>query len=303
MTFRLASTDCEILKAIAECRLLTVPQVAALLSRSPKRLSTRIHELAVEGLLEELTRGRGQRRGRPERVLSLRERAVEVLKERGFIDDQVPCEAVVGDQIRCPGHQLLLNWARVHLGHVERILPRLSVRFLAHNSPFVPVELGRVSVVTNSRPVPGETGGAISFRPDATISISDAIQQKTVLFFLEVDLGTETVASPSRERTDVRQKILNYAACFESLAYKRYEKLWGCELRGFRLLFLTDTVGRLSQLCSLVREMAPSDFVWLAEKNRMFEDGISGMIWFRGGRLDASPQSILGSLGCRAPLS
>jgi hypothetical protein len=117
-----------------------------------------------------------------------------------------------------------------------------------------------------------------------------------------VDLGTETLASPKRGLTDIRQKILNYGACFDTLIYKRYERLWNCQLKGFRLLFLTDTFPRMSTLCSLVREMLPSDFIWVAQKDRMFEDGISAEIWARGGRLDASPQSILGRLTCGAPL-
>jgi hypothetical protein len=52
----------------------------------------------------------------------------------------------------------------------------------------------------------------------------------------------------------------------------------------------------------LAREMQPSDFIWVTQKDRMFEDGISADIWARGGRLDTSPQSILGRLSCRAPL-
>jgi len=123
------------------------------------------------------------------------------------------------------------------------------------------------------------------------------------LFFLEVDLGTETLASPKRELTDIRQKILNYGTCFDTQVYKRYERLWHCQLNGFRLLFLTDTSSRMSKICSLAREMQPSDFIWVTQKDRMFEDGISADIWARGGRLDISPQSILGRQSCRAPLS
>ena len=146
------------------------------------------------------------------------------------------------------------------------------------------------------------TGKITSFKPDATFSIYDSNQDKTLLFFLEVDLGTETLASPKREVTDVRQKILNYGICFDTQVYKRYERLWSCQLNGFRLLFLTDTSSRMSTLCSLAREMQPSDFIWVTQKDRMFEDGISADIWARGGRLDTSPQSILGSLSCRALL-
>jgi len=49
--------------------------------------------------------------------------------------------------------------------------------------------------------------------------------------------------------------------------------------------------------------MPPSDYIWLTTADRMFEDGIGAEIWARGGRLDASPHSILGRLHCRAPLA
>jgi len=150
--------------------------------------------------------------------------------------------------------------------------------------------------------VQSKTGELIRFEPDATFSIYDSNQEKTLLFFLEVDLGTEILASPKRILTDLRQKILNYGICFDTQMYKRYERLWNCQLNGFRLLFLTDTPSQMSKICSLAREMQPSVFIWVTQKDRMFEDGISANIWARGGRLDTSPQSILGSLSCRAPL-
>ena len=69
MTFRLAQTDHEILRAIAECRIVTAPQLAALLARSAKGVRDRTTKLIAEGLLAEVTRGRGQRRGRPTQTL------------------------------------------------------------------------------------------------------------------------------------------------------------------------------------------------------------------------------------------
>ena len=302
MTFRLAPTDFELLQAIAESRIATAPQLAALLGRSAKGVRDRTSKLIAEGLLEEVTRGRGQRRGRPERIVSLGESAVTILKERGLVDAGMRAGDIMGGSIRCQNHQLLLNWVRVHLFQIERVLPRLEVRFLAHNSPFLPAESASLSIVTDPEPGQAKPQRVVSVKPDATFSICDREQGKTLLFFLEVDLGTETLASPQRELTDIRQKILNYGACFDRLVYKRYEKLWDCQLNGFRLLFLTDTLARLSTLSSLVQEMPPSDFIWLTEQARMFKDGISAQIWARGGRLDIPPQSMLGRLACRAPL-
>ncbi|MHC4705452.1 MAG: replication-relaxation family protein, partial [Planctomycetota bacterium] len=259
MTFRLTPTDyemlktiaeyrIEMLKTIAEYRIMTSPQLAAQLSRSKKGVRDRISKLIAESLLEEAARGRGQHRGRPERVVSLSRPAVKILKERGFISPQVSSDDIVGGKINCQNHQLLLNWARIHLNHIEAVAPGLKILFLAHNSPFLPQEFSNVVVHSS-------TGEITSFKPDATFSICNSNQDKTLLFFLEVDLGTETLASPKRKLTDIRQKILNYGVCFDTHVYKRYERLWNCQLNGFRLLFLTDTSSRMSALCSLAREM------------------------------------------------
>lgn len=302
MAFRLRPTDGELLKAVAECRIVTAPQLAALLARSAKGVRDRTTKLIAEGLLREVTRGRGQRRGRPERIVSLCESAIAHLRERGIIDARIPPDRIMGSSVRCQNHQLLLNWVRIHLAQVERVLPQLEIRFLAHNSPFVPVEFSCLSITTDMEPELARPQRVISIKPDATFSICDRDRDKTLLFFLEIDLGTETLASPQRELTDIRQKILNYGMCFDLQTYKRYEKLWDCQLNGFRLLFITDSLVRLNALSSLVQEMPPSDFIWLTEHARMFKDGISGEIWARGGRLDISPQSILGRLACRVPL-
>jgi len=229
-------------------------------------------------------------------------RGIEVLQERKLIDPQTPNEAVFGDAVSSQAHQLLLNWVRAHLHHVGTVVPQLHIQFLAHNSPFLPPKFSNLSIGTG--PVPGDARPPRSIRiePDAVFSISDTTQDKTVLFFLEVDRGTEILASPKRTATDIRQKILNYGVCFDTCAYQKYEELWNCQLNGFRLLFVTDSIVRLSNLCTLVQAMAPSDYIWLTTADRMFEDGISAEIWARGGRLDASPHSILGRLRCRAPL-
>ena len=142
----------------------------------------------------------------------------------------------------------------------------------------------------------------VKFTPDAVFAIADSVAGKTCLFFLEVDRGTETIVSPKRDMTDVRQKIVNYQWYFHSGGYKRYEQVFKANLRGFRLLFLASTHGRLVALCKLAQEMKPSNFVWLTECGRLFADGVSAGIWAKGGDLQARQQSILGSLCYHAPL-
>jgi len=56
-------------------------------------------------------------------------------------------------------------------------------------------------------------GESVVFLPDAVFAITHAELKKSLLFFLEVDMGTETAASPRRvTRNDRRTKILLYRA-------------------------------------------------------------------------------------------
>ena len=146
MAFRLTPSDYEMLQIVAEYRIMTSPQLAALLSRSKKGVRDRISKLIVEGLLEEVPRGRGQHRGRPERIVFLNKPGVTHLKEQGFIESRIPTGHLIGDKTRCQNHQLLLNWIRIHLNHIKTVTPGLNIRLLSHNSPFVPKELSSVSV-------------------------------------------------------------------------------------------------------------------------------------------------------------
>jgi len=141
------------------------------------------------------------------------------------------------------------------------------------------------------------------FAPDGILSITHQDKGKTLLFFLEVDMGTESVASIGRSPRDLRQKVLNYQQCYRENRYKPYEKIWDSTLEGFRLLFLTTTEARLASICSLIQSMPPADFIWVTTMGRMFSHGLSGRIWVRGGRRNAPEESILGSeLACLAPI-
>lgn len=117
-------------------------------------------------------------------------------------------------------------------------------------------------IANDFSPIGRRTIREASFTPDGVFATTDTIEGKTLLFFLEVDCGTETLSSPQRDMKDLRQKILNYQWYFQSLKYKRYERIFKTSsLHGFRLLFLTKTIGRLAALCRLTQEMQPSNFL------------------------------------------
>ncbi|MFH1615224.1 MAG: replication-relaxation family protein [Planctomycetota bacterium] len=304
MGFRFQKGDDKIAEYLAEYRILTVTQLAALLQKNRPALRKRLRDLKKERLVKVTNNGFGRNFGRPEELLGLSEEGVDTLREKNLIGKDVPYESVGPVSTRLNDHQLLMNWFRIHLNQVERVLPKLNFRFLAYNSPFVPREPDGRIITTDYSPIGRRTVRQIKFTPDAVIGSTYAVTQRSVLYFLEVDCGTETLSSPQRDMSDIRQKILNYQWYFQSLKYKRYEDIFDIPyLQGFHLLFLTRTTGRLAALCKLIQEMQPSNFIWATELDRIFPDGVSGKIWARGGNLQVMQGSMIGSLCCRASLA
>jgi hypothetical protein len=296
MAFKFNKNDRKLHASIAEHRVLTVSQLTAIHQKNKQVARRRLGMLEEAGLIQSTTRGFGHIRGRPEKLVSLAENGTRLL---GCEDHSLHA---VSD--RCLDHQLLVNWFRIHLGHIGHVITQLSFRFLSPTSPFLRREHNDRPLIFERIRVENHPGNSIGFTPDGVFSITHKEQKKTLLFFLEVDMGTESVASPKRDPRDIRQKVINYQKYFQSSQYKRYEEIWECSLKGFRLLFLTNTNGRLATLCRLVQEMIPSDFIWLTDQERMFSNGLSAKIWVRGGRQDVRPQSILGAeMACQTPIS
>jgi hypothetical protein len=279
-------------------------QLAALLQKNKPAVRKRIRDLKKRGFVKVTANEFGHSFGRPESLIGLSEQGADSLKENKLIAEDVAHEDIGPVSPRLINHQLLLNWFRIHLEQTRQAIEGLRIRFLAYNSPLVPRGPDGSVITTDCSPIGRKTVREVKFTPDAVFATTHSTVNKTLLFFLEVDCNTETLSSPQRDMKDIRQKILKYQWYFQSLKYKRYEAIFEtCNLRGFRVLFLTKTVGRLAALCKLTQEMQPSRFIWLTEQERMFTYGVSANIWARGGNLHATQQSILGKLCCKSPLS
>jgi hypothetical protein len=302
MAFTLNKNDRELLASIAEHRVLTVSQVASLLQRSARSARRRLSALSSAGLVHQAERAFNTGPGRPEGLISLTGSGIAILRESGVIRPEVEDARVAGKGFQPLDHQLLVNWFRIHLMRVEQELPHVVVRFLSPDSPFLERGPKDEPLVSDQVHPAGQSDKTIRFIPDGVFSITDTRRSQTVLFFLEADRGTESRASATGRQGNIRGKIETYQAYSRSGAYKRYEQLWTCALNGFRLLFLTETAGRLALLCRSVQALPPSDFVWLTDRDRMFESGLAAEIWARGGRNDKPLQSILGTLARPRPV-
>jgi hypothetical protein len=296
----LKKNDRKLLTAIAEYGVLTVKQLSALTDRSGQVLRGRVRDWEREGYIITKPQGYGRGRGRPEDVIFLDGKASALLAEEGIPTAHGSRERP-GDSF-CLDHRLLTNWFRIHLLQIEKVIPQVSVKYLSPNSLPFPENIKESWLpehIPNDKP-----GKAVEFIPDGIFSITNSeAEQKTLLFFLEVDMGTETIASTDRGPKDVRQKILNYQTLFRRGLYKEYEPMFDAKLNGFRLLFLANSARRSIKLCRLVREMRPSDFIWLADQEKMFSQGLAAKIWTRGGRDDSPPESIMGRLFRNTPVT
>jgi len=299
---RISRKSMAVLTDLCEYRVLSLSQVDHLHFTNKRYARKKIQELLAAHLIDILPVNLYRGTGRPEGVYGIGKEGHNLLSSSKEIPDFVSYEqSGAEDLLPQVEHQILINWFRIHLHHITKVMPGIETEILSCNSPFRLDPENGVPFVRDHVLLPG-TLEPTNFIPDLVFTITDTERERTVLFFLEADRGTEPLDSSDPSRSDVRGKILCYQEYFRSARYKRYEGIRGVSLKGFRLLFLTSAADRMKALCFQVRSMPPSDFVWVSSQDRMFTEGVSGNIWARGGRLDAEPDSILGSLARPMPL-
>lgn len=297
----LTDRELDLLQLLAEHRLLTVPQIMVWLSTSDQMVRRHCRNLIASGLVVSASRGLARSLGRPEMVHSLSVDGVNALKAAERLPKNVhPGQATMDSLAKEIDHQVLLNWCAIQCRRLSQTNGDLSVTFQSSKSPYHLGESGGSLLTEHVTRPDGET---VVFLPDAVFTLAHSDHKKSLLFFLEVDMGTETAASPTRaSRKDLRTKIALYRQYFAGKGYKRYERRFAAEFHGFRMLLLANTVSGRDTLCRLVQEMKPSDFVWVTDQESMFKEGIGGKIWAKGGREGKHGQaSILGHLSEMPP--
>jgi hypothetical protein len=146
-----------------------------------------------------------------------------------------------------------------------------------------------------------EDSGRTAVIPDGIFSITDAQQGKSLLFFVEIDMGTESLSGSSPGT--IRAKINNYEQILRAKSYKKFEQHLNGSFCGFRVLFVANTHNRLAQLSRLAKSVKSADLVWLTDQESLFKNGLSDRIWIRGGRTEEGLFSILGpTLACKCPI-
>ena len=224
MTSPFNKNDRELLALIAGYKALTVKQLSALSQRSGQVIRRRIRDFEEEGLIIIKMQGYGRGQGRPEDLIFLAEKGKAALMNEGIASGQDFCAPDKGEDFFSIDHLLLVNWFRIHLLQIEKAILQISVHYLSPNSPSLAANSGDSPSFSERIPADGKMGKFVEFIPDGVFSITyKEVEKEILLFFLEVDRGTETIASVDRGHKDIRQKVLNYQALFRSGTYKRYE--------------------------------------------------------------------------------
>ena len=280
-----------LLLTIAEYKNLKIDQIA-LLNRSGKGIVQRkVSRLFKNGLVNLSPRNYSTNNGRPENIISISEKGIQFLKKQNLIDNNIPIEKFTLSNQYNIEHELLGNWFRIGLSCLSIKISDLTTDFISPSTPFLPLKKNGFPLISENFK---QQNQSINFVPDGVFYIKSNNQNKSLLFFLEVDMGTETLNSYSIKSNNISTKINNYRSYFQSEKYKRYETKWNTKFNGFRLLFLTNTSNRKNKISDLVSSNKTNDFIWLAHQFDMFEKGLGGKIWTRNGNLSTSQESILG---------
>jgi len=267
--------------------------LAQRLGVSEQMIRRRSRNLADCGLLKAMPRNPGQGRGRPEWIYSLTSEGVRLLAKQKILPEGVPHEQVTATGLeRMIEHQLMLNSLAVKFAHIGEKGGQSAVHFISSTSPFHSSNTGGTLLLDKVEFPDGRTE---TLKPDAAVCITHKGLGKSLLFFVEIDMGTEVVADPKHlSRADVRRKIIMYRNYLGRCGYRRYggENLFNARFNGFRVLLLAATAKRYEALCRLARTMPPSDFIWLTHQSALENEGCGGSIWAAGGR-EGLPFSIL----------
>jgi hypothetical protein len=293
-----------LIRTFADRRVLTTGMLAKLEFGSEQAARRAVRAMVQQSLVQVGYDRLGRRQGRPEQVLSLMPAAVDALKVAGDLPPDTDLADVQSAALEDTlDHQLMLNWVYVASRQLAKQCPDFDATFVASTSPFRATVPGALAGLNMHIPDADGQDGKVTLRPDAILVLTHRPSSKSLLFFVEIDMSTEPLASPSGKPNDIRRKLVNYRIALAKKLYKGCERITGTPFNGFRVLFVANTLARSADLCRLVEEMAPMDFVWVTDHGRIETDGLHGNIWRRGGRAGAALQSILGSLassGCDA---
>ncbi len=101
--------------------------------------------------------------------------------------------------------------------------------------------------------------------PDAIFVIKHIAKEKSLLHFLEVDIGTEIVVPKNTSAYSFSEKLNKYIRYFDNELYKTdFNGIFKTDFNGFRLIVITISKERTKSIVNLAKQ-SDADFVWVTE--------------------------------------
>ncbi|SRR5579871_30875 len=237
--FQLVESDLALLQHVHELRLATIEHLAALSGRSYKQTQKRLAKLEERRYLACLAR-------RPQKhVYAIGSAGIPVLIEHGYAPQEIAGQRLRQTELKELGIRHAVFVADIHV----KVLQLTNTQ--AYTLPRWTEGPSLWDRVTSSSNV------IIPIRPDALFTIASPTGERAH-FFLEADRGTMA-------HSRMREKITGYAAYFhQRLHSKKYEGM-----KVFRVVTITETLGRAEGLRSEFRSMMPALGSLLANRNRI----------------------------------
>lgn len=261
----------EILEVLAECTILSLPQVAQLTDRSLKSTRDHLRDLFDMGLVKLIAvprvalagaRDRNDHTllyGRAPNIYTLTREGVKVLSEEELIDPETlaPIPDYGPRNSRLIAHELKVRDVRVWL---KRLLSTYPSHRLSHFETGTIIDLNRPEFPRK-------------LLPDAWFIYEFGTRR--VVGFVEVDRGTE------RGTRRWEEKVSGYMSLFSRRDLLK--EVTGFELA--RLLVITPDLNRTARLCELILSLsAPlAQRTWLAPESALLEASLSAPLWYQPG--------------------
>ena len=301
---RIKTKSIKMLSVIADYRLMSATQLSVYFGITKQAVWNNIRKLHSTGAIKEIQKEFGRSRGRPEAMYGLTELGVQDLRKKGILNQDPDNKFVLADNLKAVEHQILLNWFRLHLAGANR-QNKVLFEDVPTNSSLYWKDNDHKKLYYDCQPFTTAAGKEITLIPDLAMRTIDRDSGKSLLFFVEIDRGTENLKGPDRTyQRDITGKIINYMYNWGGDIYKLYEQVWKCKFNGFRVLFVANTPKNCTRLCDVVSNLGDlCNFVWITDIEALFDAGIGSHIWYAGGVRSSCRQSILDSLAFDSPIA
>jgi|GEM_PF-5394706 len=226
MNSRLVERDIELFKWLSKLHLLTSSMISFFFfGNKIKPARRRLQILAKNGYLSFIEKSNPYSRGRLERIYYLNKKSKNEVNH--FIGGDTYYYAPPNN-LSLVEHMLNINYFVLCLNHSCITTKDYSSQF------FIEYE----SVQRNRDKASLLSIGDEGIRPDAMLILENKITGNKALFYLEIDMGNQSVLSLRNKRKDITSKIHSYKNFLITQKFKSLNEEFK-SFKGFRVLYIT----------------------------------------------------------------